>query len=372
MTLRSASPVPSSARLLVLVVTAALGLAACTGSPSSPPPDPGPASPSTGDTGLPERLADEVRGDGALTHLEELQRIADRNGGNRALGTPGYDASVEHVVSTLRAAGFEVRTPSFTVETETESDSDEGGSGATVTTRSVVAETTTGRGDEVILAGAHLDSVREGPGIDDDGSGTAALLETARRLGSTPPIANKVRFVWFGAEEEGLLGSRDYVEGLDDDRRRDIALMLNVDMIAGANAGYFVYDGDGSDGRGSTGAPGSAVAEALLADRLASLGVRPDRVPFNDDSDYGPFVDAGIPSGGLFSGDAGIKTPAQAAAWGGRAGVAYDPCYHQACDTLAGIDRRALDRMVSTLAYGIGAFAVDLRGLPDRGGRASG
>jgi aminopeptidase S len=222
-----------------------------------------------------------------------------------------------------------------------------------------------------VLAGAHLDSVPEGPGIDDDGSGVAALLETALRLGSNPPVTNKVRFVFFGAEEEGLLGSQDYVETLSSEQRSDIALMLNSDMIAGSNAGYFVYDGDNSDGRGDAAESGAAAIETLLADRLRTLGVAPGRVPFNQDSDYDPFLEAGIPTGGLFSGDAGIKTPQEAAAWGGQAGVAYDPCYHRACDTLTNIDRLALDRMTTALAFGIGAFATDLRGVPPRDERGS-
>jgi aminopeptidase S len=319
------------------------------------------------DPGLPDRLAGSVQGDGAFAHLEALQAIADREGGNRATGTRGYDASVDYVADTLRRAGFVVQTPTFTASAESDDESSAGGG----TTRNVVAETASGRASEVVLAGAHLDSVPQGPGIDDDGSGVAALLETALRLGSNPPVTNKVRFVFFGAEEEGLLGSQNYVETLSSEQRRDIALMLNSDMIAGSNAGYFVYDGDNSDGRGEAAESGAATIETLLADRLGTLGAAPGRVPFNEDSDYDPFVKAGIPTGGLFSGDAGIKTPQEAAAWGGRAGVAYDPCYHQACDTLTNIDRVALDRMTTALAFGIGAFATDLRGLPPRDERES-
>jgi len=349
---------PARRALAVPLLIAALVLTACTSGPR-PPSGPGP----TGDRALGERLAAEATVDGAVGHLQALQAIADRNGGNRSLGTPGYDQSVDYVADTLRRAGFRVETPTVTAG---EGDGDEGAR----TTRNVIAQTTTGRTDEVVLTGAHLDSVPEGPGINDDGSGVAANLEIALRLGANAPVTNAVRFVWFGAEEEGLVGSQQYVQGLSDDQRRDVALMLNSDMIASPNAGYFVYDGDGSD-RGSTeeAARGSESIERLLVDRLASLGVAARGTPFNGDSDYGPFVEAGIPSGGVFTGDAPSKTPEEAALWGGRAGVPFDVCYHRACDTTSNLDRVAYERMLNALAYGIGSFALDLNGVPARADR---
>ena len=319
---------------------------------------------------LAERLAAEATVDGAVGHLQALQDIADRNGGNRAAGTPGYDQSVEYVASTLSRAGFRVETPTIAVTSDNDEDEGAEDTVGARTTRTVVAQTTTGRTDEVVLSGSHLDSVPEGPGINDDGSGVAANLEIALRLGADAPVTNAVRFVWFGAEEEGLVGSQQYVQGLSADRRRDIALMLNSDMIASPNAGYFVYDGDGSDpGSTEDAAAGSQTIERLLVDRLASLGVPAQGTPFNGDSDYGPFVEAAIPSGGVFTGDAPSKTPEQAALWGGRAGVPFDVCYHRACDTTSNIDRVAYGRMLNALAFGIGSFATDLGGLPPRAER---
>jgi aminopeptidase S len=349
---------------LVVSVMACLVLTGCTSGSPRPPSDGGP----TGDRALAERLASQVTVDGAVGHLRALQDIADRNGGNRSLGSPGYDQSVEYVADTLRRAGFRVETPTVAVSGEGDGDEeeDEGTVGAR-TTRNVIAQTTSGRTDEVVLSGAHLDSVPEGPGINDDGSGVAAGLEIALRLGPDAPVANAVRFVWFGAEEEGLVGSQQYVQGLSDDQRRDIALMLNADMIASPNAGYFVYDGDGSDpGSTEEAAEGSATIERLLVDRLAALGVQARGTPFNGDSDYSPFVEAGIPTGGVFTGDAPSMTPEQASLWGGRAGVPFDVCYHQACDTTDNIDRVAYERMLNALAFGIGSFAADLNGLPPR------
>jgi aminopeptidase S len=351
--------------LLVAAVMACLVLAGCASGPPRSPSGGGP----TGDRALAERLASQATVDGAVGHLRALQDIADRNGGNRALGTPGYDQSVDYVADTLRRAGFRVETPTVAVSSDS-GDEDEGTVGAR-TTRNVIAQTDSGRTDEVVLSGAHLDSVAEGPGINDDGSGVAANLEIALRLGADAPVTNAVRFVWFGAEEEGLVGSQEYVQGLSDGQRGDIALMLNSDMIASPNAGYFVYDGDGSaPGSTEEAAAGSGTIERLLVDRLASLGVPAQPTPFNGDSDYSPFVDAGIPTGGVFTGDAPSMTPEQASLWGGRPGVPFDVCYHQACDTTSNIDRVAYERMLNALAYGVGAFAADLNGLPPRAERS--
>ncbi|GAA4894447.1 M28 family metallopeptidase [Actinomycetospora straminea] len=349
-------------RLGVVLAGAALLAAGCSGGPdrSAPAPSDPPSDPPS-DTRLAEQLAATTSGDAAFVHLRALQGVADRNGGQRAAGSPGYDASVEYVAGVLRDAGFRVETPVVTVE------SDEG---PPITTRNVVAQTTTGRTDEVVLVGAHLDSVPEGPGINDNASGSAAHLDVALALGSAPPVQNAVRFVWFGAEEDGLLGAQAYVDGLTEEQRRDIALMLNTDMIGSPNAAYLTYDGDDADRTADDPAPpGSAVIERRLKARLAAIGVPAGDVDLADDSDYGPFVDAGIPAGGVNTGDAPLKTPEQAALWGGEPGVPYDRCYHRACDTLTNIDRVAFDRMVDTIAFGVGLFAVDLGGVPDRAAR---
>ncbi|MGE0295505.1 M28 family peptidase [Pseudonocardia sp.] len=460
-------------RLLAGIV--AIGVLAGCGAPSVPPVPPTPVVP---DPGLPQRLVEAVRGEGAVRHLEELQRIADTHAGNRALGTPGYDASVEYAARVLREAGYTVETPQFTVrrfvpgdtrlvvggravavellayspagevrgplaviaQDETSgceaadyagvatgsvvlvrrgacpfaqksitaaaagmaavivaNDADGPLTGATLgeeadgalptvgvtradadallagaaaeltvqagveetTSRNVVAQTTTGDPGEVVMAGAHLDSVPAGPGINDNGSGVALLLETAVRLGGAPAVANAVRFGFWGAEEVGLVGSTRYVEGLTDAERARVAAYLNVDMAASPNAGYLVYDGDDSDQVGEgAGPPGSAAIEKLLVDGLSAAGVAADGADFTGRSDYGPFIERGIPSGGVFTGAEREKTPAQAQKWGGTAGEAYDGCYHQACDTLVGVDRVALDRNADAVAFALATLAL--------------
>jgi Zn-dependent M28 family amino/carboxypeptidase len=215
------------------------------------------------------------------------------------------------------------------------------------------------------MAGAHLDSVPEGPGINDNGSGTATLLETALRLGSAPAVTNAVRFAFWGAEEEGLVGSTAYVGGLSDADKQKIALYLNLDMVGSPNAVYLAYDGDNSDNVGAGPGPeGSATVERVLLEQLATTGVTGEGTDFDGRSDYGPFIAAGIPAGGLFTGAEEPKTPEQAQKWGGTAGKPDDPCYHQACDRTDNIDRTALDRNVDAFAGTLARFALSTDGIP--------
>nr|WP_026423786.1 M28 family metallopeptidase [Actinokineospora inagensis] len=243
------------------------------------------------------------------------------------------------------------------------------------TSFNVVAQTKTGRKDNVVMAGSHLDSVEAGPGINDNGSGSAALLETAIQLGGSPKVNNAVRFAWWSAEELGLVGSTKYVDSLTFDQQTDIALYLNFDMIASPNSAYFVYDGDDSDATGSGPGPyGSAQIEAALAGFLNATGTPTEGTDFDGRSDYGEFIANGIPAGGIFTGAEKIKTPAQLAKWGGVAGVAYDKCYHSKCDNLGNLDRTALDRNSDAIAWVIATYAIsteDINGVPPRASRAT-
>ena len=236
------------------------------------------------------------------------------------------------------------------------------------TTHNVIAETAGGRADRTVMLGAHLDSVTAGPGINDNGSGSAGLLDVALDLAGTHrKPANKVRFAWWSAEELGLLGSEAYVAGLGPQQRADIALYLNFDMIASPNPAQLVYDGDDSDATGSGPGPeGSARLEKDITDFLDSRKLPYQGTDFDGRSDYGPFIEAGIPSGGTFTGAEGIKTEAEAKKYGGQAGVAYDACYHAACDDLSNINMKALDANVDVIADAVGTYAYDLGPLAKR------
>ncbi len=228
-------------------------------------------------------------------------------------------------------------------------------------TENIIAESPSGNDGEVVMVGAHLDSVIEGPGINDNGSGSAAILEVAENLRRVNP-RNTVRFALWGAEENGLIGSQYYVDNLDDQQSQDIALYLNFDMIGSPNFFQGVYDGDGS-GFGIPGPPGSEAIEAQFEDFYADRGLASQPTEFSGRSDYGPFIAVGIPSGGLFTGAEGIKTEEEAALYGGTAGVAYDPCYHQACDTFDNVSLEALDVNADAVALATLTWARSTRNL---------
>jgi Zn-dependent M28 family amino/carboxypeptidase len=228
------------------------------------------------------------------------------------------------------------------------------------TTQNVIAETPGGDSNRVVVIGAHLDSVTRGPGINDNGSGSATILEIAEVFAQQGREArNKLRFMWYGAEEFGLLGSEYYVENLTPEELDQIEMMLNFDMIGSPNFVRFVYDGDNSAFPAAppavqAGPPGSGEIERVFAEYFTSQGLASDPTPFNGRSDYGPFIAEGIPAGGLFTGAEGAKTAAQVTVYGGLANAQYDPCYHLACDTFAGTGSGA-----GSTAPGRGLIALD-------------
>lgn len=464
------------------VLGAVLATSLATTGAAPPPADPVPDGPA-----LAKQLVRKTDGANAQRHLRALQRIADANGGNRAAGTPGYDASIDYVAGKLRAAGYEVSTPEFEYENyvvekatltvdgknvpigaftyspstppagltgpivvvpedetpgcepadyagvdgkialtrrgvctfaEKEAAAADAGASAVLvannvagplvgtlgeagagripiaglskadgdrlaaapgksatmtllaetvrsTSRNVLAQTRTGNTQDVLMAGGHLDGVPEGAGINDNGTGTAALLETALRLGGAPKAKHAVRFAFWGAEELGLLGSTAYVNGLSTEERLDIAAYLNFDMVGSPNAGYFAYDGDDSAGEGAGAGPyGSAQLEKTFVDFMAFRGIELDAKDFDGRSDYGPFIAAGIPAGGVHTGTGDVTmTKAQAKKWGGTAGKPFDACYHKACDNLGNVNAKAFDRNTDAIAWAIGSYATSTASL---------
>ncbi|CCH30711.1 M20/M25/M40 family metallo-hydrolase [Actinosynnema sp. NPDC047251] len=232
------------------------------------------------------------------------------------------------------------------------------------TTVNLFAETSGGDPASVVMAGAHLDSGADGPGINDNATSVAALLETAVRLAPhQKTVRNKVRFAFWGAEELVNLGSIHYIETRTPQQLAAISLYLNWELIASPNFVRFVVDGDDSDHPGTgapAGPPGSGTVEAVLSEgyRVQHLPLR--TADLNDiRSDQEPFAKAGIPVGGAFGGVRGIKTTEEAAVFGGTAGRPYDPCYHQPCDDLSNVHVGALGEAMRAMAWAVGRFAVD-------------
>jgi Zn-dependent M28 family amino/carboxypeptidase len=433
-------------------------LAACGQEPSPPPPP---------DNDLSADLREAVGVDGILAHAKRFQDIADEHGGNRAAGTPGYDASADYVAKRLRGAGYEVEVQAFrfpghaivrdsdldiagTTVRETDfalmegSDVGEveaslqpvdargptsgceprdfegfprgdvallrrgtctfqvkatnaaaagasaavifnagepgggvlrgslGGPGIGIPvmgtsgslgegllagdempevrvsaaegggnrTTNVIADLPGGDEGETVMVGAHLDSVPEGPGINDNGSGSATVLEIALKLAELDAQPrNRVRFAFWGAEEIGLLGSRHYVEGFEEGEVKAISAYVNLDMTGSPNFATSVYEGpeEVEDVFGSY-----FEARDIEVETNSALDGR---------SDHGPFRDEGVPTGGLFSGAEGTKSEGQQEAFGGEAGAPFDACYHRACDDIDNLSEDSLDTLSDAAAH---------------------
>lgn len=224
----------------------------------------------------------------------------------------------------------------------------------------VIAELPGTNDSNVVMAGAHLDSVLAGPGINDNGSGSSALLEIAQQISKLKP-ENTIRFAWWGAEESGLLGSRAWVEEQRvEGTLEEVALYLNFDMVASPNYIFMVYDGDESGWDAPAGVPipeGSIQIEDLFESYYTWAGVPYDDAQFSGRSDYQAFIQNGIPAGGLFTGAEVPKTEQQEAIWGGEAGQQYDPCYHLACDDIDNLALDALDVNSDAIAAAVLTYA---------------
>jgi Zn-dependent M28 family amino/carboxypeptidase len=231
----------------------------------------------------------------------------------------------------------------------------------------VIAELTGKNDDNVVMAGAHLDSVQAGPGINDNGSGSAALLEAAEQLANVK-VPNTLRFAWWGAEEDGLLGSTAYVEGLSDEELARIALYMNYDMVGSPNYIFMTQDADQSSFVAPVAVPDGSVAIEDLFESFYTLMDEPyDDAAFDGRSDYQAFILNDIPAGGLFTGAEVVKTAEQQAIWGGTVGAQFDPCYHLACDTFANNNDHALDVNADAIGFAALTFAFStetVNGVP--------
>lgn len=268
------------AALAAGLVTLLVGCGVQTTTATQPAPA---ASEQTTTTAAPEQidsttLREAITNDNLVKHLAALQTIADENDGNRASGTSRLRGVPRLRRSAAHRSGPHHAELSYTRDDET------------ITTWNLLADTP-GSPDRTIVVGAHLDSVAQGAGINDNATCVAAALETAiqmGRLGVQP--AHRVRFAFWAAEEDGLYGSTHYVVQGDD----TTALYLNLDMVGSPNPVPSVYDGDHAP-------EGSNTIQAVLTDALEEQGTEPEPVWF-DISDHHPFVQAGVPVGGLYTG----------------------------------------------------------------------
>ncbi|MEU6999798.1 M28 family peptidase [Nonomuraea sp. NPDC046570] len=277
------------------------------------------------------------------SHLQQFQTIASGNGGNRRSTGPGYTASVSYIADKLSAAGYQVVRQNCTSGCT-------GGSGP-----NLIADWPGGDANQVIMAGAHLDSVAAGPGINDNASGSGMLLEVALTLAQqNPTMAKHVRFGWWTDEEQGLNGSEFYVNSLSQADRNKIKIYHNFDMVGSTNGGYFINNINTT----------AAAELKAFYDRLNLLPE--ENTEGANRSDDASFRNAGIATSGLAAGASATKTSAQAAKWGGTANRAFDPCYHQSCDTVSNISDTVLDRAADASLYALWKLAAGSGPPPTR------
>ncbi|GIH02735.1 aminopeptidase [Rhizocola hellebori] len=268
-------------------------------------------------------------------HLAQFQTIATNNGGTRRSTTAGYTASVNYVFDRLTAAGFSVTKQPCTSGCTS-------GAGP-----NVIADWPGGNAENVYMFGAHLDSVTAGPGINDNASGSATLLEIALTLAAqNPTMLNHVRFGWWTDEEQGLNGSEFYANGLPAAERTRIKGYYNFDMVASTNGGYFINRISSATG-------------LVLKTYYDSIGVQTEEnTEGAGRSDDASFNAIGVQTSGVAAGASQVKTAAQVAKWGGTQ-AAFDPCYHRACDTNpSNISDTVLDRSGDAAAYALWTLAV--------------
>lgn len=284
-------------------------------------------------SGNPGGTAPDISVANVQSHLAQFNTIATQNGGNRRAGSAGHTASVAYVKGKLQAAGYTVSEQTCT--------------SCTYQGNNLIADWPGGPSDRTVMFGAHLDGVAAGPGINDNGSGSATLLENALALAQqNPTMTQHVRFAWWNGEEQGLQGSKYYVGQLTSAQRTAIKAYYNFDMVASTNAGYFINN------------IGSAASAPMKA-YWDSLNLAPEEnVEGQGRSDDYSFQQGGIPTSGYATGASDTKSSAQATKWGGTAGRSYDSCYHSSCDTTANINATALDRSADGVAYTVWKTSV--------------
>ncbi|KAL2137662.1 hypothetical protein VTI28DRAFT_8620 [Corynascus sepedonium] len=230
----------------------------------------------------------------------------------------------------------------------------------TIRTTNIIAQTRDGDPDNCVMLGGHSDSVSDGPGINDDGSGSLTLLEVATQL-TNFSVNNCVRFAWWSGEEEGLLGSDYYVNVLPAEENKKIRLFMDYDMLASPNFAYQVYDA-----RNDVNPVGSQELRDLYVDWYVQHNLNYTFIPFDGRSDYDGFIRNGIPGGGIATGAEGIKTGQEAVLFGGEAGIPYDVCYHAICDTISNLNLTAWELNTKLVAHSVATYARSFKGFPER------
>ncbi|EXB28138.1 M42 glutamyl aminopeptidase family protein [Acinetobacter baumannii 1437282] len=288
-----------------------------------------------------------------MTHLHVFEQIAKQHGGNRAVGTQGGLASADYILDHAKKAGFTTELQAFENREKTKG-------------QNIIVEIPGESKQDIILLGAHYDSVKMGPGINDNASGVALLLELMAQL-SQQKIKPKhsIHLAFWDSEEVGIAGSQAYVKKLSAEQLKAIKAYINVDMVGTKDPEILIADGDKSS---------VDEMEKMLKER----GMQ--------EQDYKPLLD-GLRSIPSHSGDLALEntlkeffkaknlkikedvatlTASDTAPFLGKVPVTsvilfneqmkgdeleFAPCYHKACDTIEQVDPKSMQLAGDAVVY---------------------
>ncbi|KAJ3268947.1 hypothetical protein HDV01_002086 [Terramyces sp. JEL0728] len=222
--------------------------------------------------------------------------------------------------------------------------------------KNVIADSIQGNPDSVVVFGSHLDSVPAGPGVNDDGSGAMATLELANYFHQylAKKTVQKLRFTWWTGEEIGLLGSVHYVNDLkqhNPSELSNIVLNIDTDMIASPNYVRGVWSGNNLKEPALYQKCKSI--HMLFKDYFSAKGLPIVEFEFNGRSDFQPFLDAGIPAGGVITGEDEIKTVEQAQLFGGVSGMDCDRV-----ESILGSGVTIMEQNMGALGHALDTYAL--------------
>ncbi|MFD0516495.1 M20/M25/M40 family metallo-hydrolase [Paractinoplanes durhamensis] len=259
-----------------------------------------------------------------MAHLSKLMEFAAASSNTRVIGSAGFTATVSYLQAQLAGLGWTTTVQNFTVRGKKAAN--------------VVAEWPYGDAGHVVMAGAHSDSVAAGPGINDDGSGVAALLANAAAITqSNLRPAKRIRFGFWGAEEQGDVGSSYYVSHLAGGEAAKIDAYLNFDMVGnkvenGKAVGWSLYAEGQSNG-----------LNAPFQSYFAAQGITVNPSLDTDDrSDHAAFKNAGVDVTGVSS----VRSLNELGA-----------CYHKACDNLTDVDQNSMVLASNAIANAVWSLA---------------
>ncbi len=254
-----------------------------------------------------------------LSHLDSDQlyaTIQELTQEPRVAGTESERQAAEFLTAQLEKYGYEVDVNTFTIEVDKNKSQN-------LIAIKEPADDLPLTGD-IIMIGAHYDSVSQSPGASDNASGTAVLLEVARILKDTP-TPSEIRFIFFGSEEKGLAGSESYVNEMTIDEIERTIAMFNLDMVGSADAGPLtMFTVDGLPNTATE--IGNKANEGLSGETLS--------LESTDRSDHSPFHNVAIDAV-LFS------------------NFPLEKSYHSANDTMEKLSKQRLVNITQIIAMSI-------------------